>query len=49
MPAVPPTGGRLRAVVREVEDIEASVTGDDATWVRELCQRTVFVDVVTLG
>ncbi|MET4924721.1 hypothetical protein P3L51_20585 [Streptomyces sp. PSRA5] len=47
--AVPASDGRLRVVVRETEDIEPAVAGDDATLATELRQRTVFIDVVTLG
>ncbi|USQ85311.1 hypothetical protein NFX46_16905 [Streptomyces phaeoluteigriseus] len=46
--ALPASGGRLRVVVRETEDIEPAVTGDDGTLSTELRQRTVFIDVVTV-
>ncbi|MET7642448.1 hypothetical protein ABZS83_02100 [Streptomyces sp. NPDC005426] len=47
--AVPATDGRLRVVIREIENIQPAVTGDDATLAGELRQRTVFIDVVSLG
>ncbi|MGW5136783.1 hypothetical protein [Streptomyces sp. NPDC004135] len=46
--AVPAIDGHLRAVIRETENIQPAVTGDDATLASELRQRTVFIDVVTL-
>jgi hypothetical protein len=45
--AVPDHNGRLRVVVREVEDLPSTATGlVDA--VRELTERTVYLDAVTL-
>jgi hypothetical protein len=46
---VPSTGGLLRVVVREIEDIDPAMppTGDDS-FAALLRQRTVFLDVVRL-